>query len=176
MPSADRGTVATATGVTTAIVTQVWPLLVLLTALTATATVWWAASGDPVPAQMFGRLVTVAAVGLVGSFVVHELAHLAALRRIPTVLEVRLERTGWRLSLHPHGRMELRQVIGVSVAGPAACVLVGLALWAGAPDSTLRWWYLAHVLALVPPMGDGRAVVTAIRAARRSRPPTTRRS
>lgn len=175
MPPRRTGATAATAGVVLAVVTQVWPLLALLATLTSAAVVWWAASGDPVPAQMFARLVGVTVVGLVGSFALHELAHLAALRRIPSVHGVRLERTGWRLSLHPQGRMSPRQVVGVAVAGPAACLLVGLTWWAVAPTSTLRWWYLAHVLALTPLMGDGRAVMTAIRAARRSEPSTTRR-
>ncbi len=176
MPPARRGPAATAAGVATSVVTQVWPLLALLIALTGAALVWWGASGDPVPARMFGRLTAIAVGGLVGSFLLHELAHLGVLRRIPSVDEVLLERTRWRLSLHPRGRMSPGQVALVAVAGPATCVLVGLALWVLAPDSTLRWWYLAHTLALVPPMGDGRAVVTAIGAALRSGRPTTRRS
>lgn len=176
MPPPPTRAPVTAFGIAVAVVTQVWPLLALLTALTAAALVWWSAAGDPVPARMFAQLSAVTVVGLVGSFALHELAHLVALRRVTTVDEVRLERTGWRLSLHPQGRMSPRQVVGAAVAGPAACVLAGLAWWVLAPSSTLRWWYLAHVLALTPPMGDGRAVVTAIRAARRSRPPTTRRS
>lgn len=176
MPPAGRDTPATAARVVAAVVTQVWPLLAFLVALACAAGGWWVASGDPVPAQMFSQLTAVAVIGLLGSFVLHELAHLAALRRIVSVEEVRLERTGWRISLHPRGRMSPVQVAGVAVAGPAACLLVGLGLWVLAPGSTLRWWYLAHAVALLPPLGDGRAVITAVRAARRSGDPTTRRS
>ena len=176
MPRARGDVPATTARVAASVVTQVWPLLALLGALTCAAGGWWVVSGDPVPAQMFGRLTAVTAIGLVGSFTLHELAHLVALRRIASVEEVRLERTGWRTSLHPRGRMSPGQVAGVAVAGPAACLLVGLGLWVLAPGSTLRWWYLAHAVALLPPLGDGRAVVTAVHAARRSGRPTARRS
>lgn len=176
MPQARRAATATTARVAASVATQVWPLLALLGALTCAAGGWWVASGDPVPAQMFGRLTAVAVVGLVGSFALHELAHLAALRRIVSVDDVTLERTGWRISLHPRGQMSPSQVAGVAVAGPAACILVGLGIWVLAPGSTLRWWYLAHAVALLPPLGDGRAVVTAARATVRPRRPTARRS
>ncbi|MEG9224955.1 hypothetical protein [Aeromicrobium sp. Sec7.5] len=168
MPPARRAVPATAARVAATVVIQVWPLLALLGALTAAAGGWWSASGDPVPAQMFGRLTAVVILGLLGSFVVHELAHLLALRRIASVDQVWLERTGWRISLHPCGLMSPRQIAAVAVAGPGACVLVGLGLGVLLPGSTLRWWYLAHVLALVPPLGDGRALVTAARSSRRA--------
>ena len=176
MPAGEHEASATAIRVATSVVSQVWPLLALLGVLTAASGGWWMASGDPVPAQMFRRLTAVTVIGLVGSFVLHELAHLVALRRIASVDEVRLERTAWRFSLHPRGRMSPRQVAGVAVAGPAACLLVGLGLWALVPGSTLHWWYIAHLVALVPPLGDGRAVVTAFRAARRPERPTARPS
>lgn len=174
MPDTGRQAPATAAGVTHAVVAQVWPLLALLTTFTAVAASWWGVSGDPVPARLFGGFLAITLIGLVGSFALHELTHLAALRQVPTVEEVVIERRGWRLSLHPRGRMSPLQVVGVAVAGPGACILVGLALWVLAPGSTLRWWYLAHALALVPPMGDGRAVVTAI-CSLRCRRPTARR-
>ena len=78
MPPRRTGATATTAGVVLAVVTQVWPLLALLATLTSAAVVWWAASGDPVPAQMFARLVGVTVVGLVGSFALHELAHVGS--------------------------------------------------------------------------------------------------
>ena len=175
MPDAGRRTPATAAGVTHAVVAQVWPLLALLGVFTIAAAAWWAASGDAVPAHLFARLTAVALLGLMGSFVVHELAHLMALRRVHTVHEVRLERTPWRLSLHPRGPMTPLQVAAVAVAGPGACALVGLTLWVLVPGSALHWWYLGHLVALVPPLGDGRALVTAICAGCSRKPSTTRR-
>ncbi|MDF1704822.1 MAG: hypothetical protein P1U38_08605 [Aeromicrobium sp.] len=171
-----RDVPASARRVVAAVAIQLVPLLGLLAAFTLAAAGWWAASGDAIPAQMFARLTVVAVVGLLGSFVVHELAHLGALRRIRSVESVRLERTAWRLSLHAQGRMTPRQIAAVAVAGPGACTLVGLALAVLAPGSTLPWWYLAHLVALVPPLGDGRALVLAMRAARRPHPTTTRRT
>lgn len=159
-----------------AVATQVGPLLALLGVFTIAAGAWWAVSGDVVPAHLFARLTALALLGLMGSFALHELAHLMILRRIHTVCEVRLERTAWRLSLRPRGPMTPLEVAAVAGAGPGACALVGVTLWVLVPGSALHWWYLGHLVALVPPLGDGRALVTAIFAACRREPSTTRRA
>jgi hypothetical protein len=143
---------------------QVWPLLALLTLLAAGGFVWWIRSGDPSLARLGGSLVLAGVGGLVGSFVVHETAHLLALRRLRTVTEVRLERTLWRLSLRPIGPMTPGQVAGVALAGPGACVVVGIALALALPESSVRWWYLAHAVFLLPVFGDGRALLGAVLA------------
>ncbi len=175
MPRAPRDSPASIRRVVAAVALQVGPLLALLGVFTTAGAAWWVASGDAVPAHMFGRLTIATVLGLMGSFVVHELAHLVAMRRMPSVREVWLERTPWRLSLHPRGQMTPRQVAGVAVAGPGACTLLGLALWTVVPGTALHWWYLGHLVALVPPLGDGRALVTAIRSTRRRERPTARR-
>lgn len=169
-------TPASAGRVLVAVATQVGPLLALLGVFTIAAAAWAAASGDVVPAHMFAHLTAVALLGLMGSFVVHELAHLTTLRRIHAAQEVRLERTAWRLSLRPRGPMTPLEVAAVAGSGPGACALVGVTLWVLTPGSALHWWYLGHLVALVPPMGDGRALVTAICAAGRREPSTTRRA
>ncbi|WP_229052236.1 hypothetical protein [Aeromicrobium sp. Leaf350] len=155
---------ASVPAILTATAGQVWPLLALLGTFAAGGSAWWVTSGDPSLVRLAAELLLVAVVGLVGSFAVHESAHLLALRRVPTVTAVRLERTAWRLSLHPEGRMTRRHVVLVALAGPGACLGAGLTLAAAAPESSLRWWFAAHAVFLVPPFGDGRAVLRAILA------------
>ncbi|MGX2995798.1 hypothetical protein JNUCC64_16170 [Streptomyces sp. JNUCC 64] len=148
---------------------QVWPLLALVSAALAAALVWYTRSGDGVLLRLAWELFETAALGLVGSFALHESAHVVVLRRIPTVTRVALVRTGWRTSVVPEGDMTARQIVAVAVAGPAVCALVGAALWLSALDRVLAWWYLAHLVFLLPFFGDGRSLRLALRVRREAR-------
>ena len=138
---------------------QVWPLLAFAGVLQAMALVWMARSGDPVPAEMaWMLLVKPAALGLVAPFALHESAHGLVLKRIRTVTHIAIERTAWRTSVIPEGTMSARQTAVVALAGPSACVAVGALLWLPGLDRSLAWWYLAHIVFLLPFFGDGRAL------------------
>lgn len=148
-----------------AVAAQVWPLLMLAGVLLAVALVWMARSGDPVPASMaWLLLVKPAALGLVAAFVLHESAHFGVLKRIRTVTHIALDRTAWRTSVIPEGTMTARQTVMVALAGPSACVAVGALLWLSGLDRSLAWWYLAHIVFLLPFFGDGRAIWHSFRA------------
>ena len=143
---------------------QVWPLLAFAGLLLAVALVWMARSGDSVPALMaWVLLAKPAALGLVSSFALHESAHVLVLKRIRTVTHIAIERTGWRTSVIPEGTMNARQTAVVALAGPSACVAVGAVLWLSSLDRSLAWWYLAHIVFLLPFFGDGRAVWNSFR-------------
>lgn len=147
---------------------QVWPLLAFAGVLMAMALVWMARSGDPVPAETaWILLVKPATLGLVAPFALHESAHALVLRRIRTLTHITIERTPWRTSVIPEGTMTARQTAEVALAGPAACVAVGTLLWLPGLDRSLAWWYLAHILFLLPFFGDGRALWHSYRATRR---------
>lgn len=150
-----------------AVAAQVWPLLAAAGALWAAALFWAARSGDLVPAAMaWTLLVKPAVLGLVVAFALHESAHVAVLKRIPTVTHIALERTALRTSVLPRGTMTARQSAAVALAGPCACFTVGAALWLTGLDRSLSWWYLAHILFLLPFFGDGRALRQGLRTGR----------
>ncbi|GAA2633727.1 hypothetical protein [Streptomyces vastus] len=144
---------------------QVWPLLAFAGVLLAVALAWRARSGDPVPAEMaWIVLVKPATLGLVAPFALHESAHALVLKRIRTVTHITIERTAWRTSVIPEGAMTARQTAVVALAGPSACIAVGALLWLPGLDRTLAWWYLAHIVFLLPFFGDGRALWHSFRA------------
>ncbi|MFG2194423.1 hypothetical protein [Streptomyces sp. NPDC048639] len=142
-----------------AVAAQVWPLLAFAGVLLAAALVWMARSGDPVPASLaWVLLVKPAALGLVAPFALHESAHVLVLKRIRTVTHIAIERTALRTSVVPEGTMTARQTAVVALSGPFACVAVGALLWLSGLDRSLAWWYLAHIVFLLPFFGDGRAL------------------
>jgi hypothetical protein len=141
-----------------AVAAQVWPLLVALGLLQAVALAWFARSGDSVPAQLAWVLFKTATLGLVGSFALHELGHVAVLKRIRSVTHIMIDKTSWRMSLLPRGAMTARQVVGVAIAGPVACLVVGAILWTSGLDRPLAWWYVGHGIFLLPTFGDGRSL------------------
>ncbi|MFE4259579.1 hypothetical protein [Streptomyces sp. NPDC056883] len=154
-PAADLkvGAVAWATAA------QVWPLLAVAGVLLAAALALKAHSGDPVPAEMAWVLVAKpSALGLAASFALHESAHVLVLKRIRTVTHITIERTALRTSVIPHGAMTTRQTATVALAGPAACLAVGGLLRLSGLDEALSWWYLAHIVFLVPLFGDGKTL------------------
>ena len=143
---------------------QVWPLLGLVVVQLTAAAIWLALSGDRsllAVAAGFGRTVV---VGLVGSFAVHEAAHVVLLRRMPGITHITLERTAWRFSVAPMGTLSSRQVAFVAVAGPGACLLAAAVWWVVLPASGLAWWYAAHVVFLLPVFSDGRLLLASVRA------------
>ncbi|WP_242882237.1 hypothetical protein [Actinomadura litoris] len=143
---------------------QVWPLLVFLGVFLAVALAWFARSGDSVPAEMAWSLFKAATLGVVGSYALHESAHVVVLKRIPTVTHLRLDRALWRTSVRAEGTLTARQIVAVAMAGPLACVMVGGVLWVSALDRALAWWFLAHGLLLLPFFGDGRSIIRGLRA------------
>ncbi|WP_418275261.1 hypothetical protein ACNHYB_10350 [Isoptericola jiangsuensis] len=155
-----------------AVVLSVWPLLVLLGAATIGAAWWWAVTGDHGLVLLTLPFWKATVLGLIGSFALHESAHVAFLRRCPGVTSITLERTALRVSVAPTGVLTPRQAALTAVAGPGSCVLVGFSLWATA-DATLAPWYLMHGVFLLPPFGDGMALVRSMRAAHRSRRPSS---
>ncbi|MDQ4501784.1 hypothetical protein [Sinomonas sp. ASV322] len=84
-----------------------------------------------------------------------------------------VEAIAFRVSLKPHGEITARQAIAVALAGPLACVVPGVVLWVAVPQLGLAWWYLAHIVLLLPCFGDGQAVVAAVRRLRAGHTPST---
>lgn len=125
--------------------------------------VWFLSSGDRATVGLAWRFFTLGVVGLVGSFALHEVAHVMVLKRISTVTLLEIDRTAWRVSIVPHGALNARQVVVVALAGPAACVGLGAILLIVDLDRALAWWYLAHGLFLLPFFGDGRSLISGIR-------------
>ena len=148
-------------------------MLALAGLAASAAAAWSLVSGDRVLLSLALAFTKTVVLGLVGAFALHEAAHVLLLRRIPTVRQIVVERTAWRLSVIPLGTLSPRQSAQVALAGPSSCVLVGAALWLSRVDGWLAWWFLAHALFLLPAFGDGRALVGAVWRGRRADGPAT---
>ncbi|SDL21465.1 hypothetical protein SAMN05216298_3092 [Glycomyces sambucus] len=151
-------------GVALAVAAQVWPLLALASLILAAALGWAAVSGDTTQLPVAAWIFLAATAGLTASFALHECVHALLLHRIPTVASVTVERTPARISVVPRGRMTGWQTAAVAAAGPLACVLAGAALAVHEATRPLSWWYLGHVLFLLPLFGDGTALVKGLLA------------
>jgi hypothetical protein len=146
-----------------AVAAQVWFLLLFLGVILAAALAWYAKSGFSGPAELAWVFFKFAVVGLIGSFVLHESAHALALKRISTVTHITIDRTFFRFSVVPSGTMTGRQIAWVAIAGPASCMAVGLPLWISGVDRSLAWWFMAHVVFLLPIFGDGQSLLRGLR-------------
>lgn len=102
-------------------------------------------------------------LGLGGSFALHELGHLAVLSRVRGVTAFTLERSTWRISIAPHGRIARRDAALAALAGPGMCIVVGVILWLVVPAPGVHGWYLAHAVFLAPLFNDGRVLLAAVR-------------
>jgi hypothetical protein len=103
-----------------------------------------------------------AVVGAGGSYLLHEVGHAFGLGLCRGVDRVDLRGGFLRFSLMPHGTLTGSESLLVAVLGPGSCVLVGLLLLMVLPVPSLGIWYVAHVIFLVPPFGDGLAVVRSV--------------
>jgi hypothetical protein len=148
--------------VAVAVARQVRLLLMLAGALLAASCVWLARSGDAGSLTLAWDFTLLILVGLIGSFALHESAHVLLLKRVPGVTHIALERTMWRFSVRPMGSLSPGELARVAVAGPVSCVAVGAILLVVSPSMSLGWFYLAHGVFLLPFFGDGRNLVTAL--------------
>jgi len=125
--------------------------------------VWFLSSGDNVPVKLAWWFLESATLGLVGSFALHESAHVLLLKRIDAVSHLAIDRTAWRISIVPFGVLDARQIVGVALIGPVSCVAVGSALLILDLDPSLAWWYIAHGIFLLPFFGDGQNLIIGLR-------------
>lgn len=135
-----------------------WPMHILFAALLTITVSLGTLTGQT---AIVGAALTLAVhyvVGLCGSFALHELGHLAVLSRATGVTAVTLERSLWRTSISPHGRVRDRDAVLAAVAGPGVCMVAGAALWVFAPGLQLHGWHLAHAVFLLPIFNDGRTL------------------
>lgn len=149
-------------------IAQTWPLQLLTATMLVAATWWYVATGDGMLLRAAGRLELLAAVGVAGAFAVHEVAHVAVLRRCEGVTHLVVTATPARFSVEPRGRITPRQVVGVALAGPGAAAVAGLVLWIAVPAVDLHWWFLAHLAFLLPVFGDGRSLLVALSRSQRA--------
>lgn len=151
---------------------QCSPVFVALGLLAVLSVVIAVAGGGWGLATLTVDLAIGVAACLVAPFALHETMHLVVLRwGCPGVCGVRTEMTLLRMSITPAGSLTTVQAIGVALAGPGSCVLVGgLLLAVRAPEWAAVAW-LAHLIFLIPPMGDGRSLVAALKTRRQSRLP-----
>lgn len=141
-----------------------WPVHVILAISVALTTIFAVLSDQP---GILSAVLAVAAhyvLGLWASFAVHEGGHAVVLMHARGVTALTMERTVWRLSISAHGTILGRDAFLAALAGPGACAVVGVALWALAPEILLHGWYLAHAIFLTPLFNDGRTLLSAARA------------
>lgn len=105
-------------------------------------------------------------VGVAGSYLVHELGHLAVLALAPDVCSISVESTFTRLSITPQGSLSPQVALMGALSGPGAAVVAGaILLVTGAPPA-MAWCYLAHGGFVLPVFGDGRTAMAALRQLR----------
>lgn len=142
--------------VAAAVLRSVWWLLLLAGVLLGGAGLL-ASAGDPSWLSLAVDVTGFLVLGVVGSFLVHELAHVAALR-LAGVRHVEVEQVRWRISVLPVGALPSRGADAlVALAGPGTAAAVGASTWVWSPE--LAACYLVHLLFLLPVFGDGRRVL-----------------
>lgn len=146
---------------------QASPLLVLVGLSAVASLVVLLCADRPHLLLVTAWMAKLAVFGLVGSFAVHETMHLLLLKRVTTVTHISLDVRRSRISLQPTGQIGPGQAIAVAVAGPGACVLVGVCLWW--VDRAVSVLFLLHFLHLLPLFGDGRTIWRAMSAHRSAR-------
>lgn len=129
----------------------------VLVPLTVGSLVWWARSGDGGLLRLTATWWGIVLGGLIGSFLLHELGHALVLLRIAGVTRVRLEVSLLRISLVPEGSLTRAESLLTALSGPVVTALVGAGLVAS--GSGLGWWYVMHLAFLLPPFGDGEALL-----------------
>ena len=123
---------------------------------------------DPV---LFTNAFVIVVVGVLGSYLIHEIGHWLALSVTSPDAEARWESTLLRISLIVRGSSSPRAIAVNAAAGPLACVALGaltLLIGGGLPfeaRSTVRvigWIYVAHAVFLIPPSTDGNTVLASL--------------
>jgi hypothetical protein len=115
------------------------------------------AADDTVLVTLFSQITLHAIAGLGGSYFLHECAHIFLLANYPSIKCVDVATSWTRFSLHPQGTLTPLQMTAVGAVGPLGCVAVGAVLWL--TNSSLAYWYLGHIIFLLPIFGDGRAII-----------------
>ena len=54
-------------------------------------------------------------------------------------------------------------MVVVGLSGPLADASLGFALWCVMPGSGLHFWFIGHLVFVLPLFGDGRAIVSGAR-------------
>ena len=145
------------------LVLAAWPMHVVFATLTAATVALGIVTEQAAIVSAAMALAVHYAIGLGGSFAVHELGHLVLLSRARGVTAVTLERSLWRTSIRPHGEIRDGHAALSALAGPGACIAVGCVLWLVAPGPALHGWYLAHSVFLLPVFNDGRLLLSVAR-------------
>lgn len=122
------------------------------------------AAAAPALAQLTGAFLMHALGGLLASYVVHESAHAALLRRVTGLHAVEVITTFARFTFAPKGALRGRDIAMIGVAGPVAALAAGAALLIFVPVWGLHWWYLGHVMFLLPVFGDGKSILVGARS------------
>lgn len=133
--------------------------LIPTTVVMVLASVHWASSGEPGFFMLSGTLALHVVVGAAGSYVVHEVGHVIAMGLFcPQVHSIEIRSDFLRFSIVPHGSISRAGSILVALSGPGLCGLLGL-LTLQVTGSSVGWWYVAHLVFLVPPFGDGMSIL-----------------
>ncbi|WP_158864863.1 hypothetical protein [Leifsonia sp. AG29] len=150
------------TAATRAVRQILWAVVLILTNAGACAIIAGATGSVPL-ATLALTMVAHTGLGLIGSYAVHEAAHVHALGRwAPGVSGAVVTTTTLRFSVTPMGSITGKQMTLVAVAGPIAALSTGIAIWALIPSSGIQYWYWAHALFLLPIFSDGKAIIGGI--------------
>lgn len=117
-------------------------------------------ANDSILVGLSAELAVHVVFGFGGSYLLHEAGHIVLLSRYPSVEGIDVTASWTRFSVHPRGSLSPLQVIAVGLIGPVGCFVIGAGLWL--LGSNLAFWYMGHIIFLLPIFGDGRAVLLSL--------------
>lgn len=99
---------------------------------------------------------------IIGSFVIHEIAHIVAAASGRGRARFTVQITMLRCSVVPQHAMTRRRTVGAALAGPATSAAAGIVL--ALCSAPVHWVavFLGHAIFLLPWFGDGRSVLAAL--------------
>ena len=120
-------------------------------------------AGDPFLVTLSGQFLMVYGLGLILPYTLHEYFHAKLLLWFKVAIKI--EQTVWRVSIIAVTQLSALPAILVALAGPLGVALIGLLLRAvtltihGIKLNFLAYFYLSHLMFLLPFFGDGQVVL-----------------
>ena len=130
-------------------------------AIMVLASAYWISSGNSGFFVLSSTLTLHVVAGAAGSYVVHEVGHVVCMGLLCRgVRSIDVRSDFLRFSITPQGVISRTESILVALSGPGLCGLLGVVVLQ-VSGSSIAWWYILHVLFLIPPFGDGMSILRA---------------
>lgn len=104
-------------------------------------------------------------LGLLGSFVLHEYVHILCMKIFYKKNSVKIVSGFTSISIIPCFKIYGKNLLIISMTAPLVCFIVGLVLycWKQSPEMKyISYFYMFHIINLIPPMGDGMMIMKAL--------------